>query len=132
MNLRNKDDEIEYLKESLKNAKSELDKERLLNTAIKQKKVKIIVFFFRSIKVKIINYIILFQNITISTERARKKSTDTLHHHCPPIDEIRTNQMKKEMSEKLKRKEYELKTLKNEIKEKSDELYNLSNRMTPK
>jgi hypothetical protein len=40
--------------------------------------------------------------------------------------------MKKEMSEKLKRKEYELKTLKNEIKEKSDELYNLSNRMTPK
>ena len=37
---RNKEDEIEYLKESLRNAKSELEREKLLNTAIKQKKVK--------------------------------------------------------------------------------------------
>ena len=36
------------------------------------------------------------------------------------------------MSEKLKRKEYELKVLKGEIKEKTDELYNLSSRLTPK
>lgn len=97
------------MKESLKNAKSDLDRERLLNSAIKQKK-----------------------NITISTERARKKSTDTLHHHCPPVDEQRANHIKKEMNDKLKRKEYELKTLKSEIKEKTDELYNLSNRLTPK
>jgi hypothetical protein len=109
LNIRNKDDEIEYLKESLKNAKTELEREKLLNTAIKQKK-----------------------NITISTERARKQSTDTLHHHCPPDSDIRNRQIKKEMNDKLKRKEYELKTLKTEIKEKTDELYNLSNRYTPK
>ena len=110
-----------------------MDKERLLNTAIKQKKVIKLKKIFFSLKnqTKIL-FFFRIQNITISTERARKKSTDTLHHHCPPIDELRTNQIKKEMNEKLKRKEYELKTLKSEIKEKSDELYNLSNRMTPK
>lgn len=36
---RNKEDEIEFLKESLKNIKSDLERERLLNAAIKQKKV---------------------------------------------------------------------------------------------
>lgn len=36
---RSKEDEIEFLKESLKNAKSDLEREKLLNGAIKQKKV---------------------------------------------------------------------------------------------
>jgi hypothetical protein len=36
---RNKEDEIEYLKESLRNAKSELEREKLLNAAVKQKRV---------------------------------------------------------------------------------------------
>ena len=38
---RNKEDEIEYLKESLRNAKSELEREKLLNAAIKQKRVSL-------------------------------------------------------------------------------------------
>jgi hypothetical protein len=43
---RNKEDEIEYLKESLRNAKSELEREKLLNTAIKQKRVSLNAWIF--------------------------------------------------------------------------------------
>ena len=46
MYSRSKEDEIEYLKESLKNAKAELEREKLLNSAIKQKKVISLVYFY--------------------------------------------------------------------------------------
>ena len=51
-------------------------------------------------------------------ERVRRGSTDTLHHHCRPED-IRSNTIKKSMNDKIKRKDYELKTLKQEIKSKN-------------
>jgi hypothetical protein len=45
---RNKEDEIEFLKESLKKVKLELERELLLNEAIKQKRVRFgfVLFFF--------------------------------------------------------------------------------------
>lgn len=63
------------------------------------------------------------------TERVRRESTDKLHHHCPPEDS-RSNQTKKVMSERIKRKDYELKTLKDELKTKADELSSLTARLT--
>ena len=106
---RGKEDEIEYLKESLRNAKSELEREKLLNAAIKQKKP--------------------LNSVQSTADRVRRGSTDTLHHHCPPED-MRSNQVKKNMNEKIKRKDYELKTLKQEIKSKSEEVTNLTNKLT--
>ena len=106
---RNKDDEIEFLKESLKNAKAELERERLINAAVKQKKS--------------------ISTVTSIADRVRRGSTDTLHHHCPP-DDPKSSQMKRAFNDKLKRKDYELKALKSELKTKSDELSNLSSRYT--
>jgi transcriptional regulator with PAS, ATPase and Fis domain len=58
----------------------------------------------------------------------RRDSNDRLHHHCPPTD-ARSSSQKKEMQEKIKRKEYELKTLKNDLKTKNSELSSLSSRL---
>jgi hypothetical protein len=58
----------------------------------------------------------------------RRGSTDKLHHHCPPDEKREANQIKKVMNEKIKRKDYELQTLKKEIKEKTDELSHMTNR----
>lgn len=63
------------------------------------------------------------------TERVRRESTDRLHHHCIPNDN-KSNPTKKAVSERIKRKDYELKTLKEELKIKNDELNNLTNRLT--
>ncbi|CAF0756552.1 unnamed protein product [Brachionus calyciflorus] len=106
---RSKDDEIEFLKESLKNAKSDLEREKLLNSALKQKKP--------------------VSSVQQLSERIRRESTDRLHHHCVPED-IKSNQIKKTVSEKIKRKDYELKVLKDELKTKNDELTNLTNRLS--
>jgi hypothetical protein len=46
MYTRSKDDEIEFLKESLKNAKNELDREKLVNAAIKNKKVSLFYLYY--------------------------------------------------------------------------------------
>lgn len=106
---RSKEDEIEYLKESLKNLKLELEREKLLNDAIKQKKS--------------------INSVQQLTERVRRVSTDTLHHHCPPQD-LRSVNVKKTMVDKIKRKDYELKTLKDELKSRNEELSSLTNRVT--
>ena len=63
------------------------------------------------------------------SEKVRRGSTDTLHHHCPPEDP-RANTVKKTLNEKIKRKDYELKTLKKELRDKSDEVSNLTSRLT--
>ena len=57
----------------------------------------------------------------------RRSSTDTLHHHCPPEDKS-SHQVKKSLNEKIKRKDYELKAIKSELKSKTEELSNLSTR----
>ncbi len=67
-------------------------------------------------------------SVNQSIERVRRGSTDKLHHHCPPADP-RSGLYKKEMQEKIKRKEYELKTLKSDLKAKNEELSALSNRL---
>lgn len=45
--MRNKDDEIELLAMSLKNARTELDREKLINLSVKPKKVNIRVFLIQ-------------------------------------------------------------------------------------
>jgi hypothetical protein len=65
----------------------------------------------------------------MSYERIRKGSTDTLHHHCPPDTDSRIRDAKKTMSEKLKKKDYELKVLKQELRSKHEELSEISNRI---
>lgn len=67
--------------------------------------------------------------MTSVTEKVRRGSTDTLHHHCPP-DDFKATTVKKTMNEKIKRKDYELKVLKDEIKEKAEEISNLTSRLT--
>lgn len=62
-------------------------------------------------------------------ERIRKGSTETLHHHCPPDTDGRIKDAKKTMSEKLKKKDYELKVLKQELRSKHEELSEISNRI---
>ncbi|RNA40375.1 forkhead-associated domain-containing 1-like [Brachionus plicatilis] len=109
MYSRNKEDEIEFLKESLKNTKSDLEREKLLNSAIKQKKP--------------------VDSVQHLAERVRRESTDRLHHHCVPNDH-KLGPIKKAAAERIKRKEYELKTLKDELKVKNEELNNLNNRLT--
>lgn len=106
LNSRNKDDEIECLKQSLMNTRTELDRVKLVNSAIKNKKT--------------------VNSIPLPINSARRGSTDTLHHHCKPDDSYNQNQIKKVMNEKIKRKDFELKTLKKEIKDKTDELSHLS------
>ena len=69
-------------------------------------------------------------SVQSTTDRVRRGSTDTLHHHCPPEDIVQVNQVRKTMNEKIKRKDYELKTLKQEIKNKSEEVTNLTNKLT--
>lgn len=66
---------------------------------------------------------------TQKNEKSRRESTETLHHHCPPADS-KAATVRKEMDEKIKRKDYELKSLKNEIKSKADEISTLTSRLT--
>jgi hypothetical protein len=47
---RSKEDEIEFLKESLKKVKLELEREQLLNEAIKQKRVMSLNYLFMFVK----------------------------------------------------------------------------------
>lgn len=67
--------------------------------------------------------------MTSRTEKVRRGSTEHLHHHCPPGD-AKSVRVRKEMGEQLKRKDYELKMLKTEIKSKADEISNLTSRLT--
>ena len=88
--------------------------------------------YFVILKYKTIISCIKFKpltTITQRTEKIRRGSTDTLHHHCPPGDS-KAAVVKKEMSEKIKRKDYELKALKSEIKSKAEEISNLTSRLT--
>lgn len=71
----------------------------------------------------------MLTTINQKTEKIRRESTDTLHHHCPPGDS-KAASVRKEMSEKIKRKDYELTTLKNEIKSKAEEISTLTSRLT--
>lgn len=51
---RSKEDEIEFLKESLKKVKLELEREQLLNEAIKQKRVMSLNYLFMFVKFNLI------------------------------------------------------------------------------
>jgi hypothetical protein len=66
----------------------------------------------------------------LNLEKIRRGSTDTLHHHCPPDDIHHTvKNVKKSMNEKIKKKDYELKSLKDELKTKQGELSDVGNRL---
>ncbi len=66
----------------------------------------------------------------LNLEKIRRSSTDTLHHHCPPDDIHKTmRNVKKNMNEKIKRKDYELKSIKDELKAKQSELSEAGNRL---
>jgi hypothetical protein len=108
-----KEDEIEYMKESMKKIKLELEREKMINSSIKQKKD------YSSAKSQ-----------QPFTERVRRTSTDKLHHHCPPGNDFKAYNIKKIMDDKIKRKEYELNTLKKELKERDSSISNLTSRLT--
>ncbi len=44
--------------------------------------------------------------------RRSGSSTTTLHHHCPPDAMPKVRTVKRDMNQKLSRKDYEIKTLK--------------------
>jgi hypothetical protein len=51
---------------------------------------------------------------TQSNELIRRSgsSTGTLHHHCPPDSTPKVRSIKRDMNQKIARKDYEIKTLK--------------------
>ncbi len=62
-------------------------------------------------------------------DRIRKNSTEHLHHHCPPDADGKVKDVKKSMNDRMKKKDYELKILKQELRSKHDELSDISNRL---
>ena len=44
--------------------------------------------------------------------RTGSGSTTTLHHHCPPDNTSKVRTIKRDMNQKISRKDYEIKTLK--------------------
>ncbi|CAF0927876.1 unnamed protein product [Didymodactylos carnosus] len=109
---RTNEDEALFLRSTLKQTQDQLNHEQRVNTAIK-----------------------LGRNIDgdHSTDLIRrsgsKQSTTTLHHHCPPDIGPKIKTVKKEMNQKIARKDYEIKTLKQELHEALDTLSEQSHRV---
>ncbi|XP_064642257.1 forkhead-associated domain-containing protein 1-like [Lineus longissimus] len=94
--VRGKAEETQYLRESLARTRNQLDQEKRLNNAIKQKK-------------------------TFHLEQNEKKQYPK--HACPPEDIFGKNSARRRAEkEKMKRKNYEIKTLKNQLGGREQEL----------
>ncbi|XP_060586593.1 forkhead-associated domain-containing protein 1-like isoform X3 [Ruditapes philippinarum] len=100
--VRSKTEESQYLRESLHQTRSKLDQEKRLNTAIKQRKT----FHLENEKVHLA----------------------PASHRCKPEDP-RLVLKKKREREVLKRKNYEIKTLKHELTEKERHLFDTQNKL---
>ncbi|KAI0210169.1 hypothetical protein LSAT2_005102 [Lamellibrachia satsuma] len=98
--VRSKIEEMQYLREALQRTRTRLEQEKRLNAAIKQKK-------------------------TFHLENDRACQNSWHKHHCPPEDVMGKDMAKKRVQkEKLKRKNYEIHTLKGELGMKDRDLQN--------
>ncbi|KAL4221029.1 Forkhead-associated (FHA) phosphopeptide binding domain 1 [Mactra antiquata] len=100
--VRSKSEESQYLRESLHQTRDRLDQEKRLNTAIKQRKT----FHLENEKVHLA----------------------PASHRCKPEDP-RAVLKKKREREVLKRKNYEIKTLKHELTDKERHLFEAQNKL---
>ncbi|CAF2530410.1 unnamed protein product [Rotaria sp. Silwood2] len=109
-NKRTKDDESLFLRNTLKETQDTLNQEKRLNSSIK-----------------------LGRNVdqSQSNELIRRSggSTATLHHHCPPDAAPKVRTIKRDMNQKITRKDYEIKTLKQELHEALDTISEQSHKV---
>jgi len=110
-NKRAKDDEALFLRHTLKETQDTLNQEKRINSSIK-----------------------LGRNVDQlqSNELIRRSggSTATLHHHCPPDSATKIQTIKRDLNQKLARKDYEIKTLKQELHDALNTLSEQSRRVT--
>ncbi|CAH1240697.1 FHAD1 [Branchiostoma lanceolatum] len=100
-----KSDETRYLRESLQRTREQLDSEKRLNTAIKQRK-------------------------TFHLEEATVQSQAWPKHRCPPEDiHGRADAKMKSQKDKLRRKNYEIETLKSQLDSKEQQLCDTTTRL---
>ncbi|KAK2175101.1 hypothetical protein NP493_750g01052 [Ridgeia piscesae] len=103
--VRSKIEEMQYLREALQRTRTRLEQEKRLNAAIKQKK-------------------------TFHLENERTCQNGFHKHHCPPEDVMGKDVAKRRVQkEKLKRKNYEIQTLKGELGVKDRDLQNTRRKM---
>ncbi|CAF0940971.1 unnamed protein product [Adineta ricciae] len=107
---RAKDDEALFLRNTLRETQDNLNQEKRTNSSIK-----------------------LRRNIDESqtTELIRRSggSKVTLHHHCPPDASGKIRTVKHDLNQKIARKDYEIKTLKQELNEALDTLSEQSHKV---
>ncbi|CAF4193645.1 unnamed protein product, partial [Rotaria socialis] len=107
---RTKDDEAFYLRNTLKETQDNLNQEKRVNSSVK-----------------------LGRNIdqSQSNELIRRSggSTATLHHHCPPDTTSKVQTIKRDLNQKVSRKNYEIKTLKQELNEALDTISEQSHKV---
>lgn len=103
--IRSRSEESEYLRESLNRTRDRLNQEKRLNTAIKQKKT-----------------------FHLENERAHLQNNARGHHHCP-VEDPRAGVKTKQQKEILKRKNYEIKTLKENLCETEKVLFEKEKRL---
>ncbi|CAF0844729.1 unnamed protein product [Adineta steineri] len=110
MDKRTKDDEALFLRNTLRETQDNLNQEKRLNSSVK-----------------------LGRNIdqVQPPELIRRSggSTVTLHHHCPPDTSGKFRTVKRDMNQKIARKDYEIKTLKHELHEALDTLSDQSHKV---
>jgi len=107
---RAKDDESFFLRNTLKETQDNLNQEKRVNASIK---------LGRNVD----------QNQSTDLIRRSGNSTLTLHHHCPPDSSGKVRTVKRTMNEKLVRKDYEIKTLKEELNEALDKISDQSHQV---
>ncbi|CAF3734268.1 unnamed protein product [Adineta steineri] len=105
-----KDDETLFLRNSLRETQDTLNQEKRVNSSIK---------LGRNIDQVQPNELI----------RRNGGSATTLHHHCPPDINGKIHTVKRDMNEKINRKNYEIKTLKQELHEALDTLSEQSHKV---
>ncbi|CAM4785573.1 unnamed protein product [Rotaria magnacalcarata] len=107
---RTKDDEALYLRNTLKETQDSLNQEKRVNSSVK-----------------------LGRNVdqSQSNELIRRSggSTATLHHHCPPDTTAKVQTIKRDLNQKVSRKNYEIKTLKQELNEALDTISEQSHKV---
>ena len=102
--VKSRTEESHYLRESLNRTRDRLDQERRLNTAIKQRKT-----------------------FHLENERAHIRPAS---HRCPPEDIMGKNAARKKVEkESMKKRNYEIRTLKRELTDKERALFESENRL---